>query len=94
MPDLQVIMSVIQNLGAMGILGIIVYKSPQILARLTEHTQGMIKQVRETQGEALTVYKGEQDKLLNLIDEKLSMMITEMKSISDRVQENNHAGAS
>jgi hypothetical protein len=68
--DLQALMTVIQNLGAMGILALMVWKSPQILTVVQNLIQKSVDNVRETQREALTAFKGETEKMMTIFSER------------------------
>jgi hypothetical protein len=97
--QIQPILSIVQQLGGLGILALMVYLSPKILAGLSDLNQKMIGTVRETQTEALSVFKTEQSALIDMIDrrfqstegtltklvETLTTLVGEVKSLGFRV---------
>lgn len=94
------IVSSISQFGALGILAIMVWKAPGIVAAINDLIQKVIGNVRETQTEALNVFKSEQQALLEMVDRRFSstegtllkqvenqtIVITELKSLSMRVE--------
>lgn len=93
--------SAVQNYGAMGILALMVWRLPSILSAINEMVQNNVKNVRETQTEALNVFKSENDKILTMLGARFkaieettqgilktnTAMIAELKGISIRVGE-------
>lgn len=98
--DLTQIGPMLQNMGAMSVIAIAVFKSPAILEQLSALIQKIISSVRETQTEALTVFKSENDKIVTLIGnqfasvqvtlgdslDQLKTMAEELKTLSHRVE--------
>lgn len=97
--ELQTLIQLLQNFGAMGILAIMVWRLPQVISTINGVIQDNVKNVRETQREALDVFKGENDKILTLVGEKLekvdeslikavesnTAVVKELQSLSERV---------
>lgn len=89
-----------QNFGAMTVIALMVFKSPAILEQLSNLIQRIIGNVRETQTEALNVFRAENDKIITLIGtqfttvqntladslNELKEMAGELKHISQRVE--------
>lgn len=68
--ELQAFMTIVQNLGAMGILGLMVWKSPAILKVIMDLIQSSVNNVRETQREALTAFKGEIEQMMKMFSDR------------------------
>lgn len=62
--ELQAFMTVIQNFGGLGILALMVWKSPAILKVIMDLIQNSVTNVRETQKEALSAFKGEIEQMM------------------------------
>lgn len=98
--DFQLVMTAIQNLGAMGILALMVYKLPAILDRIQGMVNDHVQHVRETQKEALTVFQSEMDKILSMVENRFEVvektlssgvliqteMVKEIRQLSGRVE--------
>ena len=71
-----VIVQSLQHFGALGILALMVWKSPGILSGISELIQKVIGTVRETQTEALEVFKTEQQSLIDMVDRRFQTIET------------------
>lgn len=97
--ELTAFTSIIQNFGALGILALMVWRLPQVITTINGMIQDNVKNVRDTQTEALNVFKAENDKVLSLvgdrfekIEENLTRMVesntavvSELRSVANRV---------
>ena len=91
----------IQQYGALAILALMVWKLPAVIIAISAIVESMIKHVRETQTEALTVFKSENDKILGMLESRFETietalnasvksnteMIGELKELSTRLGE-------
>lgn len=68
--EMQAIMTVVQNLGAIGILALMVWKSPAILKVIMDLIQTSVNNVRDTQKEALAAFGGKVDQMMTLFSER------------------------
>lgn len=78
--DFQMFMTALQNLGAMAILGMMVWKSPAIIDRIQALVDANVKNVRETQKESLAVFQGEMDKVLTMVENRFEVVENTLKS--------------
>lgn len=78
--DFQMLMTAIQNLGAMAILGVMVWKSPSIIDRIQALVDANVKNVRETQKESLVVFQAEMDKVLTMVENRFEVVENTLKS--------------
>lgn len=78
--DFQMFMTAMQNLGAMSILGMMVWKSPAIIDRIQALVDANVKNVRETQKESLAVFQGEMDKVLTMVENRFEVVENTLKS--------------
>ena len=99
MPDYNLLFTAVQNFGALGILGLMVFKSPAIISAISAMIDRNIAAIRETQSEALNVFKAENDKVIGLMDQRfqavertlvatceaVTELVSEMKTINERV---------
>jgi hypothetical protein len=97
--DPVTVFPIIQNLGALGILALMVIKSPAIVTALGNILERNMVHVRETQSETLAVFKSENDKTLQMVSERFktieevlhasvetqTAVLGEMKTLAERV---------
>jgi hypothetical protein len=70
--DLTFVVNTVGQFGALGILAIMVWRAPSVLAAINDLIQRVIANVREAQSEALNVFKSEQQNLIDMIDRRFS----------------------
>lgn len=100
MGDMDAFFKALQNFGALAILALMVWRLPGIIGSINQMTQDNVKNVRDTQKEALDVFKGENDKILTLVSANFKVMedgitaavnsntavLSEIKTLSERVR--------
>jgi hypothetical protein len=98
--ELGAITAIAQQFGALGIILLMVWKSPAILEKLTGLIQLIIGHVRDSQKEALSVFKSELEKLIDLFTDRFKVveetltknceaqtqLIGEIKTLSERMR--------
>lgn len=98
--ELNAIVTTVSQLGALGILALMVWRAPSILTSINALIQGVIGNVRTAQGEALNVFKTEQQNLIDMIDRRFSstestlvklvetqtQLVAELRSLGVRVE--------
>ena len=98
--DIDTLFKGLQQFGALAILDMMVWRAPNVITVINQMIQDNIKNVREVQTEALTVFKGENDKILNMVSERFKTVedvlktsvetqtevLGEMKMLTERVR--------
>lgn len=70
MITLKEVLSHVNDVGAVLIIILMVYKSPAIINSATTMVEKIITHIRETQQQALKSFEGEVDKMLTMFSEK------------------------
>jgi BMFP domain-containing protein YqiC len=83
-------MGYLNNFGAMALLALMVYRSPQIVAAIGALIEKTIGHIREAQKEALTAFKGEMQSMLVVFKERFEAIETHLVSNGSKLNDIDH----